>query len=444
MKKILFSLLVLAITLPSCAQPIAERLGTLIDAYVHASGFSGTVLVANKGAVILEKGYGNRDKATHAANDSNTIFQIGSITKQFTSAIILQLAEQKKLSLSDSLTKYIPDYPRGNEITIEELLTHESGVYNYTNDPRLAQGGSARPIPRDSMIARFKYKPLDFTPGQKFGYSNSGYFLLGYIIEKVTRQSYFEVARERIFEPLHMDHSGFDFTHLQSPEKAVGYTSPESADPAPIVDSTIAFSAGSIYTTVGDLYRWDCGLRAGKIISLESQQQAYTPHLAKYGYGWMISDVDGKKVVEHGGAITGFISHIRRVPEDGICIVVLKNQERGGDPAKMSRDINSELDGKIVKLPVAKVAIAVDTTVFRQYVGQYQLAPNFILTISVQDGSLYAQATGQGRIKLYAEKQDLFFPKEVDADIEFVRGANGDVEKLILHQNGRDAPAKRL
>ena len=444
MKKIGFSLLALAITLPGCAQPIAASLDTLIDAYVHVSGYSGTVLVASKGAVILQKGYGYKDKATKAANDSNTIFQIGSITKQFTSAIILQLAEQQKLSLKDSLTKYIPDYPRGNEITIEELLTHESGVYNYTNDPILAQNGGGHPIPRDSMIARFKYKPLDFTPGQKFGYSNSGYFLLGYIIEKVTGQSYFQVVRERIFGPLHMDHSGFDFSHLQSPDKAVGYSSPESADPASIVDSTIAFSAGSVYTTVGDLYRWDCGLRAGKIISQALQQQAYTPHLGQYGYGWMISEVDGKKVVEHGGAITGFISNIRRVPADETCIVVLENQQRGGDPGKMSRDINSELDGKAVKLPVAKVAITVDTALLRQYVGQYQLAPNFILTISVQEGSLYAQATGQGRTKLYAEKKDLFFPKEIDADIEFVRGATGDVEKLILHQNGRDVPAKRL
>ena len=264
------------------------------------------------------------------------------------------------------------------------------------------------------------------------------------IIEKVTGQSWFLVVRERIFEPLHMDHSGFDFTHLQSRDKAIGYASPGSTIPVSTVDSTIAFAAGSIYTTVGDLYRWDCGLRAGKIISQTSRQQAYTPHLAQYGYGWFISDDNGKKVVEHGGAITGFVSDIRRVPADGTCIVILENQQGDSKISGMSRDIYSIVDGKTVKLPVAKVAISIDTAVLRQYVGQYQLAPNFILTISLQDGSLYAQATGQGRTKLYAEKSDLFFPKEIDADIEFVRGPTGGIEKLILHQNGRDVPAKRL
>lgn len=151
-----------------------------------------------------------------------------------------------------------------------------------------------------------------------------------------------------------------------------------------------------------------------------------------------------RKVVEHGGAITGFVSDIRRVPADGTCIVILENQQGDSKLSGMDRDIDNIVDGKTIKLPVAKVAIPVDTAVLRQYVDQYQLAPNFILAISMQDGSLYAQATGQGRTKLYAEKKDLFFPKEVDADIEFVRGANGVVESMILHQGGRDVPAKRL
>jgi CubicO group peptidase (beta-lactamase class C family) len=430
--------------LPACTQNIPAKLDTLIDAYVSQFGFNGGVFVATKGSVIFEKGFGYKNKSTKALNDSNTIFQIGSITKQFTSAIILQLLEQNKLSLQDSLTKYIPDYPNGNKITIEHLLTHTSGIFNYTNDAAFMQNETAHPIRRDSLINRFKHKPLDFPPGQKFSYSNSGYILLGYIIEKVTGQSYFQVVRQRIFQPLHMDHSGFDFTDLNSPDKAMGYAPPESTIPAAIVDSSVSFAAGAIYTTAGDLYKWDRALRAGNIISPASQEKAYTPHLAQYGYGWMIGTVDGKRVIEHGGGITGFTSDIRRVPEDETCIIILDNQPNEANPSKMAQNIASILNGKDVQLPKAKLAITLDTTILRQYVGQYQLRPSFILTITLENGHLFAQATGQGKGEIFAEKKDLFFPKVIDADIEFVRGTDDKVEELILHQNGQHIPAKRL
>jgi CubicO group peptidase (beta-lactamase class C family) len=444
MKKITLSFLILTATLTARTQDIPAKLDSLLGAYTKEYHFSGTVFVATKEGVLFEKGYGYKNKSTNARNDSNTIFQIGSITKQFTSAIILRLLEQNKLSLQDSLTKYIPDYPGGNKITIENLLTHTAGIFNYTNDAAFMMNESSHPIRRDSLINRFKYKPLDFPPGQKFSYSNSGYELLGYIIEKVTGRSYFQVVREEIFQPLHMDHSGFDFTHLESPDKAVGYASVESATPASIVDSSFSFAAGAIYTTVGDLYKWDRALLAGKIISPASQEKAYTPHLSQYGYGWFITTVDGKRVVEHGGGITGFVADIRRIPADQTCIIILDNQPGEANPAAISRDIYAILNGKAVQLPKAKVAINIDTALLRQYVGQYQLSPTFILYITLENGHLYAQATGQGKGEIFAEKKDFFFPKIVEAEIEFVRGADDKVEKLILHQGGQNIPAKRL
>ena len=445
MKKTLFSFLICtAATLPACTQHTPASLDTLMDAYVKVKGFNGTVFAATKGAVIFEKGYGYKNKSINARNDTNTIFQIGSITKQFTAAIILQLQENHKLSLQDTLTKYIPDYPNGNKITIEHLLTHTAGVYNYTNDVNFMVNETTHPINRDSLIIRFKYKPLDFQPGQKFNYSNSGYILLGYIIEKVTGQSYFQVVRQQIFEPLHMDHTGFDFTHLNSPDKAIGYTTPESTTPANIVDSSVSFAAGAIYTTVGDLYKWDRALRAGQIISPASQEKAYTPHLSQYGYGWMISTVNGKKLVEHGGGITGFVSDIRRIPEDETCIVVLDNQPNGANPSDIARDISAILNGKDVKLPETKVAITVDTTILHQYVGVYQISPTFTIAVTLDGGRLYGQATGQGKFELFAQKNDSFFLKIVQAEVEFVRGTDNKVENLILHQNGQDIPGKRL
>ena len=429
-------------TLPVVAQTIPAKLDSLLDAYAKVWDYTGSVLAATKSGVLFEKGYGYKNKETRSLNDTNTIFQIGSITKQFTSAIILQLEEQRKLSLRDSLTKYIPDYPNGNKITIEELLTHTAGVYNYTNDAVFMKNESMHPISRDSLIARFKYKPLDFTPGEKFSYSNSGYELLGYIIEKVTGESYFQTVRQRIFQPLRMDHSGFDFTDLHSPDKALGYT-PQSTTPLPIVDSSVSFAAGAIYTTVGDLYKWDRALLSGKILSQASQQKAYTPHLANYGYGWMIHVGDGKKVVEHGGGITGFVSYIKRIPEDETCIIILDNQPNSANTIKMAQDMADILSGKAVTLPKARVAVTLDTALLRQYAGQYQIGPNFIFTISLEDGHLYGQATGQGKMELFAEKKDLFFIKVVDGEVEFVRDADGKIEELVLH-TGHDTHARRL
>lgn len=444
MKKALLSLVILGTTLPAITQNIPSRLDVLMRAYVNAVGFEGAVLVASKDGVIFEKGYGYKNKTTKALIDTNTIFQIGSITKQFTSTIILQLLEENRLSLQDSLSKYIPAYPGGGQITIEQLLTHTAGVYNYTNDAAFVENSMTHPISRDSMIACFEHKPLDFIPGKKYSYSNSGYFLLGYIIEKITGQTYFQVVRQRIFEPLHMDHSGFDFTDLNSPDKAIGYISSENAVPAGVVDSSVSFSAGAIYTTVGDLYRWDRAFLAGSILSPALQQKAYTPHLARYGYGWIIGLVDGKKVVEHGGGILGFVSNILRIPEDGTCIVMLSNEESYEYLSKMTMDIYGVLSGKDVKLPKAKVAVTLDTALLREYVGQYQISANSSITISLQDGHLWGQAAGQGKTELFAAKKDFFFPKVVDFDIEFVRGANGKIEKFILHQNGQDISAMRL
>jgi CubicO group peptidase (beta-lactamase class C family) len=437
MKKYLVLFCIISGMLSCMAQSVPQKIDTLLTAFEKQEGFSGSVLAARGGTVIFEKGYGYKNKKENTWNDSNTIFQIGSITKQFTSAIILQLEEKNKLSLQDKLSKYIPDYPNGDQITIEHLLTHTSGVYNYTNDTAFMRKGAFTPISRDSLIATFKDKPLDFHPGDKFSYSNSGYILLGYIIEKVTGESYFQVVRENIFRPLHMDHTGFDFSGLVSADKAIGYMSSAGGLPAPIVDSSVSFAAGAIYTTLGDLYKWDRALYTGDIISPASLQKAFTPHLAKYGYGWMIDSAYGKKMVGHGGGIPGFVSNILRVPEDQTCIIVLDNHPTQANPGQITGEINALLHGKEYDIPHARIAIHLDTTILKQYVGEYQLAPGFILTISLENGSLMSQATGQGKAELFAERENFFFLKVVDAQLEFIKGPDNKVEKVINHQNGR-------
>ena len=443
MKNLLVPFWVLLIAFPAFSQTIPERLDSLLAAYNKQNAFNGSALVARKGTVLLQKGYGYKEAKTNTPNDANTIFQIGSITKQFTSAIILQLQEKNKLSVQDKLSKYIPDYPRGKEITIENLLTHTSGIYNYTNDPGALTFGGTKPIRLDSLIARFKNKPLDFSPGEKYSYSNSGYILLGYIIEKVTGRSYFRVVREQIFQPLQMTHSGFDFAGLKSSDKATGYISITARQSAFIIDSSVSFAAGSIYTTVGDLYKWDRALYTGRIISQASLQKAFTPHLSKYGYGWMIDTLYGKKAVEHGGGIPGFFTFILRVPEDETCIILLDNRQSTA-LSKMTTAIDALLNGKEIAAPKERKEISMDTAILQLYAGQYELAPGVVMTIRLENGKLTEQLTGQGEFGIFAEKVNFFFMKVVDAQIEFTKGSDGKIEKLVLYQNGREIPGKKI
>lgn len=324
LQNLLFLIWSIFLALQCVGQTTFAKIDSIIATYVQQKEFNGTALVAQKGKILLEKGYGYKNKSKGALNDTNTIFQIGSITKQFTSTIILQLAEKKQLNLQDRLSKYFSDFPKGDSITIEQLLTHTSGVYNYTNDADFMKSNSEKPISRDSLIARFKNKPFDFEPGTKWSYSNSGYILLGAIIEKLTGKTYFSVVRENIFQPLGMNHSGFDLTDLSSPDKAIGYSEDFSTEVG-IVDSSVSFAAGSIYSTVGDLYRWDRALYTNQIVSQTSLENAFTEYKSSYGYGWFIRDAFGKKTVGHPGGISGFSSFMMRVPEDETFIILLCN-----------------------------------------------------------------------------------------------------------------------
>ncbi len=427
------------------AQTMPETVDELLKAYSRQQSFNGVALVARRDSVLLLKGYGLSNVKTGASNTANTIFQVGSLTKQFTAAIILQLQEKNKLSVHDKLSRYLPDYPEGDRITLQNLLTHTAGIYNYTNDEAFMLTSATRSISTDSLIARFKHKPLDFAPGAKFGYSNSGYILLGAVIEKVTGKSWFRVVREDILGPLHMDHSGFDFRGLKSTDKATGYLklTTRSTVPAMIVDSSVSYSAGSFYTTAGDLYKWDRGLYSRKILSDESLQQAFTPYQAKYAYGWVIDTSYGKRVITHGGSIFGFTAFIARQPADETCIILLDNT---GSPAlsKIGENINAILNDQPYDFPKPRKEISLDSATLIRYTGEYRLAPQFVITIGYEGGGLVAQATGQGKNELFAEKENFFFLKVVDAQMEFVKGPSGRVDKLILYQGGQQLPGIKI
>jgi CubicO group peptidase (beta-lactamase class C family) len=445
MKKTVLFLSIAVIIIKVYAQTPSQEINELLKQYTKQNSFNGVALVAQKGKVVLEKGYGYKNATTKLLNDSNTVFQIGSITKQFTSAIIMQLQEQHKLSVLDKLSKYIPDYPNGDSITIENLLTHTSGIFNYTNDDAYMQTNSSNSIKLAELISLFKNKPLDFSPGTRYSYSNSGYVLLGYIIEKITGKQYFTVVKENIFNPLGMTHSGFDFKNLKNQNKAIGYLklTAKNIQSAPIVDSSVSYSAGSIYTTVGDLYKWDRALYTNKIIHDSSLQKAFAPFKNNYGYGWVIDSSYGKKVVMHEGGIFGFVSFIARIPADETCIILFENEQSSGLP-KIAENINSILNQQPYDFPRVRNEIEVDTSILKKYVGQYQLAPNFILTVTLENGQLMAEAIGQNKNELFAEKENLFFLRFEDVQIEFIKAPDGKVDRLILYQYSQKINALKI
>jgi CubicO group peptidase (beta-lactamase class C family) len=445
MKKTLLSLLLSFLSITLLAQSKEEKLNELLSAYSKLNEFNGVALVSENGKILLNKGYGYKNVEAQEPNNEQTIFQIGSITKQFTSTIILKLEEEGKLSTSDKISKYFPDFPNGNEITVFNLLTHTSGIANYTNDVEFMKSEAVKPTTESKILALFKDKKLDFEPNTKYRYSNSGYMLLGYIIQKVTGKSYENVVREYIFGPLQMTHSGFDFVHLNDPNKATGYFSIDGKNStiSTLVDSSVSFSAGAIYTTTADLYKWHNGISGNDIVKRTSIEKAFTPFKNKYGFGWNIDSLNGKRAVMHGGGIFGFNANFARIEQDNISIVLLNNV---GNPklSDITKDIFAILYEKPYKIPEGKKEIKVSEDILRKYVGTYEIVPQFKIDIMVENGKLQAQATGQPKFELFAQKDNYFFVKVVEAEVEFMSNDKGEVELLNLYQGGKKMPAKKI
>lgn len=446
MKKLSLLILIFHVVQVSFSQNTA-KLDTLLRSYAKLHTFNGSVLVAMKGTILLNKGYGYRNAEKKIMNDEKTVYQLGSVTKQFTSAVILKLQEEKKLDVHDKLSKYFPSYPKGDSITIEQLLTHTSGIYNYTNDGEFMAKEITKPASREKMMALFKDKPLDFSPGTGWNYSNSGYSLLGYIIEIVAKKPYETVVRNYIFTPLQMKHSGFDFIHLASSEKATGYSSVDDTvhETTPIVDSSVSFSAGAIYSTTGDLYRWHKALQANSILSFAQKEKAFTPVRNNYGYGWDIDSIIGKRRVSHGGGIPGFVTKISRVPEDDICIIVLSN---GSDATleEITKSIFSILYNKPYELPKEMTIIKVPEETLKQYIGEYEIQPDYHLNFTIKNGQLMATVPGQPEFVMYAQKDDFYSDKKQETKVEFTRNDKKEVIGFTLHLpgHGGDILCKRI
>ena len=445
MKKIFAAAVALSFLTTAFAQDNTAKMDSLLSLYNRIHRFNGTVLVARQGTVLLNKGYGYRNVADKVLNDRNSIFQLGSITKQFTGALILKLQEERKLSTSDKISRYFPGFPKGDSITIQHLLTHTSGIFNYTNNRDFMNKQVSIPKSREEMMALFADKPLDFSPGSGWNYSNSGYSLLGYIIESVTGTSWENAVRKYLFAPAQMTRSGFDFTHLNNANKTIGYfvLKQNEVSTAPIVDSTVAFSAGAIYSTTGDLYRWHKALQNNAVLSKSQQEMAYQPVKNRYGYGWVIDSLEGKRRVGHGGGIHGYVTNFSRIPEDDICIILLSNASD-----KTVEDITAGIYGilynKAYELPVERKAIALPADSLKQYEGEYEIKPGLKVLMSIKGNGLAVLPTGQSEKLILPEKEDHFFDTEDDVQVVFTRNEEKQVNGFELLQKGRKLFCKKI
>ena len=347
------------------AQSKQEQIDDLLSRYYDYKLFNGTALVAEKGKIIFEKGYGLANIEWNIPNKPDVKFRIGSITKQFTAALIMQFVEEGKIKLEGKITDYLPNYRKdtGDKVTIRELLNHTSGIKSYTNIPHMWSDSSRNHYTEEYFIKHFQSGDLEFEPGTSFAYNNTGYYLLAAIIEKVTHKTFGEVLKEKILIPLGMENSGAEEEEIPIAKKASGYLkfiNKYMLDPYIYMPN--AMGAGNMYSTVEDMYKWDRALYTNKILSQESKKEMFTPNMAKYGFGWFIAKApmdtngDSLDIVWHTGGINGFNTIIFRIVSDS-SLVLLFNNNGTAPLISMANKITKLLYNEEIKYPKKPISL---------------------------------------------------------------------------------------
>lgn len=426
---------------------------------IFKSAQSGTtpgvsVLVSQDGTVIYQKAFGYADVGNKVPVTPDMKFRIGSITKQFIATCILKFQEEGKLSLQDKLSKYISDFPRGDEVTIQHLLTHTSGIHSYTNRPYFLKYVTM-PVTTAALVDTIKAYPYDFNPGDKYQYNNSGFALLGYILEKLSGKSLAVYLNETLFKPLGMNNTGIYETSKVLDNEAYGYAyNNDTLQKALYWDMSWAGGAGALYSTTKDLYTWNEAVFNGKVLSDESLKAAFTPGLLNnkektdYGYGWSLGDFRGYKLISHGGGLHGFLSYLERQPEKKVTVVVLCNSTpppAGIDPTSNTLLITEYLlwSGMAKQSSFAS-DMKIDEKTLESYTGRYNYGQGAVLIVTLENGQLMAQMTGQPNFPVYPSSNDQFSWKVVEATIKFVKDDKGVVTHAIHNQGGQQLEAKKL
>lgn len=450
------ALVLLAGAVPSGAQaqqlPGKAEMEAAVDSIVAASrarmptpGL--TVAVVRGRDTLVMKGYGQADVELGVAATPETVYRIGSVTKQFTAAAVMRLVEQGKLSLDDPITEYLPDFPtQGHTVTVRHLLDHTSGIKSYTSLGKKWMKVLPLELTHEELLDLFEDEPFDFAPGEKWAYNNSGYYLLGMIIEKVTGKSYGEHLEEMLFQPLGLASTMYCSESRIIPNRAEGYTleDGELRNDAPIGMNQPG-AAGALCSTAPDLLRWQAALESGKVVSAASYRAMTTPATlangepTTYGFGLRIGEVEGHREVAHGGGIPGFSTWLGRYPDDSLSVLVLINSD-----VASTGPIVKAVTRRALGLPVEEVKdVAIDAAELVRYFGVYALGP-LQLRIFEEGGKLTGQATGQGPIQLLYQGEHAFVAA-LDHGIRLVFDIqDGRATGLTLYQGGAVVPAKRM
>ncbi len=337
LKKILLLLVIGAF--PVLANLHADHIDFLLNKYHKLGRFEGSVLVAEHGKIIYARGIGLADRKQGIRNETSTRFRIASMTKAFTSALILKLAEEGRLDIHASLCEYLPEFPaeKGEHITLHHLMNNTSGLQDYTNIPGFYKNRTAESYTPQQLVDLIIDLPVLAEPGKTFNYNNSNFILLGMIIEKITGKSYGQVLKEKILEPLQMSNTGYDLPGNRRPNQAIGYNRTllgfQEAD---YMDLSSMYAAAGLYSTVEDLFKWDRALQTDKLLSSESRDKMFSMNNFGYGYGWSVVKAvvgaysDTLKVITHNGGLKGFTSRIVRIPKDETVIILLRNSSGRG------------------------------------------------------------------------------------------------------------------
>jgi CubicO group peptidase (beta-lactamase class C family) len=405
------------------------------------------VLVARKGKVIYEKAFGSANVELQVPLQPDMVFRIGSVSKQFTAIAILQLFEQGKLSLNDSLQKYIPGFPsKKYSITIENLLTHTSGIGDYMAkddpDPFIER----RDFTPQQLVDYVRADSLMVKPGTQFIYSNTNYVLLGMIIEKISGMSYHKYVKENILNRAGLSNSYYAPEKVIIPKRVPGYRKgKEGFENTSMQSISLGYACGDLLSTVGDLYKWNKAVVENKLLKKEITEKAFTPftlqngYTTHYGYGYIIDTLYGKRCFRHDGSVSGFGADTRYFPDEDVYMAFLING-RSNETDRRTTEVVNNISLLVLGKPVRR-AIKLSTTVLEQYTGTYAINEEHMIFVTIEKGQLFIEGSNPSdrvyKIPVYPSAENKFFVKPVDFEITFIKDEGGKVVKLITTYGGK-------
>ncbi len=417
----------------------AEAASALIAPLVAADLFAGSVLVAKDGAPLLRRGFGLADRQRNVVHTPTGKFRLGSLTKQFTAAAILQLMERGLLSLDDEIARHYPEAPahwRG--VTLFHLLTHTSGIPSYTSIPGFFRGMAQRDLIPREIIALTENQALEFPPGTQFRYCNGGYILLGQVIERLSRRTYPEYIRENILLPLGLEDTGYEHGAESVPAHVPGYRLQNGRiEPAAYLAMSLPYAAGAIYSTADDLLAWQRALTAAKPIGRASVDLTFADHGHDYGFAWGIQRQFGRRQFVHAGGINGFSAVLSHYPDDDLAVIVLANIQ-GAPVQKIAGDLAALHFGAAEKRTVLDAALLAD------YVGAYRLGPTRILRVTQEGARLFVGTEDYGRQEFLAKDDHTFVGKMIDWEIFFQADGVERADRVTVRRGGKELNGARI